>query len=150
MKKLMLVLTICTMAVLLSSQSVFTLPNPYAQSGLSSTLFNPYKLKMTHTMGFTAGGSSNGQGFYESRYTNHIKYEFSPKLELGVDLNFLNFGSASYNKNFEFSSNNDNKSKVLPEFSLKWKPSDAFSMQIEYRSYDPYRSLFEKELRRAE
>ncbi len=97
------------------------------------TLFNPYKLKMTHSMGFAAGTSSNGLGFYQSRYTNHLAYELSPKLNLAVDLNLVNFGSISQSSGFSFESNNDNKTKIIPEFSLSYKPTDTVSLQIEFR-----------------
>ncbi|HQB98081.1 MAG TPA: hypothetical protein PKZ46_04035, partial [Candidatus Cloacimonadota bacterium] len=85
-------------------------------------------LKMSHSMGFEAGTSSMGSGYYLSRYTNHMKYQFNPKLELDVDLNFVNFGSL--NTNTGFALNDDNNSKILPEFSLRYKPSDSMSFEI--------------------
>jgi hypothetical protein len=97
-------------------------------------------------MGFEAGSSSSGDGYYLSRYTNHIQYQFNPKLELNVDLNFINFGSANTNKSIEF--NEDNQSKVIPEFSLKYRPSDNFHVEFRYEQgyspYSRYRTLFDR------
>jgi hypothetical protein len=131
MKKLLvvLVLLIC-LQLLFSQEGIFTRP--------SNSLLNPYKLKMSHSMGFLAGTSSNGFGFYESRYTNHIKYEFSPKLAMNLDLNFVNFGTASTGKNFSIESNDDNKTKILPEFSLTYKPTNSITINLEYKNYRNY------------
>jgi hypothetical protein len=57
-----------------------------------------------------------------------MKYQFSPKLELDLDLNFVNFGSM--NTGSKFSVNDDNRNKILPEFSLRYKPSDSVNFEI--------------------
>jgi hypothetical protein len=95
----------------------------------SSGFFSLNKIHMAHSLGFQAGTSSTGNGFYMSRYTNHINYKFNPKLELDLDLNFVNFGTTA--SGFEF--NADNKSRVIPEFSLRYKPSDSFQLNFEFR-----------------
>ncbi|MCB5259935.1 MAG: hypothetical protein PHY41_05915 [Candidatus Cloacimonetes bacterium] len=89
------------------------------------------KLKMSHSMGFEAGSSSTGRGYYLSRYTNHMRYQFNPKLELDLDLNFVNFGSL--NTSSKFSLNDDNNNKILPEFSLRYRPSDSMTFEIQMR-----------------
>ncbi len=99
--------------------------NPFMRGMLA-----PNKLSMSHSMGFEAGTSSNGMGYYLSRYTNHLSYKFNPKLELDLDLSLVNFGSASTNSGIEF--NNDNNSKIIPEFSLRYKPSDSVSFELRY------------------
>ncbi|MDZ4182456.1 MAG: hypothetical protein U1B83_06230, partial [Candidatus Cloacimonadaceae bacterium] len=76
--------------------------SPYGNSGNSLLSLN--RLSMRHSMGFEAGTSSSGGGYYLSRYTNHLKYQFNPKLELDLDLNFVNFGTASNS----FKVNDDN------------------------------------------
>jgi len=134
MKKLVLILMIIAGLYLLSAQNSVFNSSQFNAGNLSSSLFNPYKLKMTHSMGFSAGTASNGLGFYESRYTNHIAYEFSSKLNMAVDLNFVNFGSTSSSKSFSISSNDDNKSRIIPGFSLNYKPTDAISLRIEYNT----------------
>lgn len=142
MKKLFLLLALTAGLYLLSAQnSVFNTDSDNLTGSVSSSLFNPYKLKMSHSMGFAAGTSSRGIGFYESRYTNHLKYEFSPKFNMELDLNFVNFGSATTGKGFSFDSNDDNRTKIIPEFSLNFNPSKSVSIQLEYRHlgrHNPY------------
>ena len=128
----MLILILIAGLYLLSAQNSVFNSSQFNAGNLSSSLFNPYKMKMTHSMGFSAGTASNGLGFYESRYTNHISYQFNSKLDMAVDLNFVNFGSTSSTKSFNISSNDDNKSKIIPGFSLNYKPNDKMSFRIEY------------------
>ncbi|HNX36806.1 MAG TPA: hypothetical protein PKI15_00470 [Candidatus Cloacimonadota bacterium] len=121
--------------------------NPFHNKGL----FNNNKLQMSHSVGFEAGSSSSGYGYYLSRYTNHINYRFSSKLDLDIDLSLVNFGSATTAKGISF--NSDNSSKIIPEFSLKYKPSDSVSFEIQYRQaptfdqyrYSPWYSWLDKE-----
>ena len=102
--------------------------NPFRPAGF--TLLNPDQLSISHSMGFEASASSRGDAFYLSRYTNHIHYKFNPKLEMSVDLNFINYGSAVASNSLDF--NDDNKSKVLPEFSLTYRPSDNVRINFRY------------------
>jgi|WetSurMetagenome_2_1015567.scaffolds.fasta_scaffold981567_1 hypothetical protein len=106
--------------------------NPFHSSG--SGLLGINHLSMSHSIGFSAGVSSNGKGYYLSRYTNHLRYEFNPKLNLELDLNVVNFGTASSS----FKINSDNKSKILPEFKLTYKPSENVSLQLEFRQGNPW------------
>jgi len=143
MKKLFLILIIIAGLYSLSAQnSVFNTNTNNFTGSVNSSLFNPYKLKMSHSMGFSAGTSSNGLGFYESRYTNHLQYEFNPKLNLALDLNFVNFGSTTSGKGFSFESNDDNKTKILPEFSLNYNPTKSISIQLQYRNLRNYNPWF--------
>lgn len=114
MKKLLLILSLSLVMLPLLAQLNVMRPNfsPYA---LKSALPN---LKMSHSMGFEAGTSSSGDGYYLSRYTNTLSYKLSPKMDLDVDLNFVNFGSTSKG----FSLNDDNSTKLLPEFSCVISP----------------------------
>jgi hypothetical protein len=122
-----LLITLLLIGLILPVMATYNLPRPNLNP---FTINNPAlnNLKMSHSMGFEAGTSSMGNGYYLSRYTNHMKYQFNPKLELNVDLNFVNFGSL--NTNTGFSLNDDNNSKILPEFSLRYKPSDSMSFEI--------------------
>lgn len=134
MKKLFLILILIAGLYLLSAQNSVFNSSQFNAGNISSSLFNPYKMKMSHSMGFSAGTSSSGLGFYESRYTNHISYQFNPKLDLAIDLNFVNYGSTTNSKSFSISSNDDNKSRIIPGFSLNYRPSDAISLRIEYNA----------------
>ena len=122
-----------------------------AQYDIPRPDFNPFSmhspvlanLSMSHSMGFEAGSSSNGSGYYLSRYTNHLKYALSPKLDLDLDLNFVNFGSMNSSKSF--SVNDDNDSKILPEFSLRYRPSDSmtFELKVSQGMLRPMRPWYE-------
>lgn len=130
----MLILILIAGLYLLSAQNSVFNTSQFNAANISGSLFNPYKMKMSHSMGFSAGTSSNGLGFYESRYTNHLAYEFNPKLNMAIDLNFVNFGSTSNSNSFSISSNDDNKSKILPGFTLNYKPTDSISLRVEYNT----------------
>ena len=106
--------------------------NPYQGSG--SSLLDLNRISMNHSMGFSAGVSSAGSGYYLSRYTNHLRYSFNPKLDMELDLNFVNFGST--NSSFEF--NADNRSTIIPEFKLNYRPSESVQLQIEFRQGNPW------------
>ncbi len=99
------------------------------------SLFNPNKMKMTHSMSFMSGVSSNKQGFYQSTYTNHINMQLNPKLTLKMDMSFVNYGTATYNKGLDIKGNKDNRNAVIPSFSLQYKPSDTTSITFEFSQY---------------
>ena len=136
MKKLILITTLSIFLLPLMAQIEFPRPNlnPYSSNG-GNSLLNLEKLSMSHSMGFEAGTSSTGYGYYLSRYTNHLKYNFNPKLELDLDLNFVNVGGFNTSSKFEF--NNDNSSRVIPEYSLSYKPRDNVQIQCQML-YGPY------------
>lgn len=129
MRKLILIATLSIILIPLMAQIEFPHPNlnPYAGSG--NSLFNLENISMSHSLGFETGSSSTGEGYYLSRYTNHLKYNLNPKLELGLDLNFINLGGFTTSSKLDF--NNDNYSRVVPEFSLNYKPRD--NIQIHFQ-----------------
>lgn len=129
MRKLGLSLLICLFLVPLMAQIDLPRPNLNPFESGSGSLLSMNKLSVSHSMGFEAGTSSIGDGYYLSRYTNHLKYQFNPKLELNLDLNFVNYGSMNTSQKLEL--NSDNSSKVIPEFSLKYKPSDSIVIQVQ-------------------
>jgi len=122
-----LLLTLSLMSLILPVMAAYSMPRPNQNP---FTMNNPAlnNLQMSHSMGFEAGTSSMGSGYYLSRYTNHMKYQFNQKLELDLDLNFVNFGTM--NTSSSFSINDDNNNKILPEFSLRYKPSDSMSFEV--------------------
>lgn len=112
--------------------------NAFKPSLLTPSFLNPNNFSMSHSVKFMGGYSSNNQSFYESVYTNHLMYKFKPNLNLKVDLNFVNFGTATYKSGIEFEGNDDNQSKVMPNFQLNWKPSESTSITVEFKQYhDP-------------
>ncbi len=124
--KNLLILVLMTVAIL-PLMAQYDIPRPdFNPFSMSSSMLN--KLSMSHSMGFEAGSSSGGNGYYLSRYTNHLKYALGPKLDLDLDLNFVNFGSMNTSKSFSL--NEDNDSKILPEFSLRYRPSDSMTFEL--------------------
>ncbi|MFA5499216.1 MAG: hypothetical protein WC327_06710 [Candidatus Cloacimonadia bacterium] len=103
-----------------------------------SGLLNPNRLNVKHSMSFLSGVSSRGNGYYQSTYTNHLFYNLSPKLDLQLDQNFVNYGTATVKDSFSIKGNNDNKSGVIPEFSLNYRPSENFNIIFEMRSVGPF------------
>lgn len=132
MKKIILTLSIFLVISLSYSQSSFT---PQLRK---FSLLNPNKLSVNHSVSFMSGFSSNNNAFYHSQYTNHIQYRFNPKLTLNLDLNFVNMGTAKFSDNFNIEGNNDNNSKVLPEFSLNYRPTENMNIKIEFRQGNVY------------
>jgi len=142
MKKLVMIgISLCLITIL-GAQIGFPKPdfNPFRVN--NPDIFNPNKLKISHSMGFEAGSSSTGSGYYLSRYTSHLNYKLSPAWDMQLNLNFVNFGSTSTAKSIEF--NDDNSSKVFPDFNLRYKPNDNFQINIhveqgfptqQYRNY---------------
>jgi len=124
MKRLVLIIALSLVLMPLLAQTHIARPSfsPYAMQQ------NMPNLRMSHSMGFEAGTSSRGTGYYLSRYTNHMNYKLHPKLDLDVDLNFVNFGSVNTASGFELGDDND--SKILPEFSLRYQPKDNISFEL--------------------
>jgi len=132
MKKI-LIISILMLVSLLAAQ------NPSFRPDFLIGQFNGFnKLQMNHSMSFTSGVSSNSQSFYMSTYTNHLKYDLGPKLELKLDLNFVNMGSATHQSGINFSGNGDNSSLMVPEFELKYKPSDNTEIRFMFRTVQPF------------
>jgi len=139
MKKMML-LCILLLAFSLNAQII---DNAFTPDLLMPSMLNMNNLTMNHSMTFGSSFSSSGQSSYESVYTNHLKYKFSSKFNLNIDLNFVNFGSATHQGGIEFDGNNDNTSKVLPNFRLNYNPSENVKFIIEFKQYN---SPFERNI----
>ena len=132
MKRIILV----TLLILAFSLNAEVINSAFTPELLMPSMLNINNLTINHSMSFSSSISSNSLSAYESVYTNHINYMFSPKLNLKVDLNFINFGSATYQGGMEFDGNNDNTSQVLPNFQLNYKPSEKMNFTIEFRQYN--------------
>jgi hypothetical protein len=130
--KIIFCLILITAAIFLHAQVI---ENAFTPNLLTPSFLNPNNLSINHSVKFSGGYSSNSQSYYESVYTNHITYRFNPRLNLKVDLNFVNFGTATHTGGIEFEGNNDNASRVLPNFQLNWKPTENTNITIEYRNY---------------
>ena len=132
MKKIIFIILISAITIVLNAE---ILSNAFKPTMLMPSFLNSNNLSMNHSVSFFSGISSNKQSYYQSVYTNHLKYKFNSKLDLNVDLNFVNFGTATYKSGIEFEGNNDNTSKILPDFQLNYRPSENMSIIIEYKQY---------------
>ena len=132
MKKVM-ILILLILAFGLSAQIINSAFTPEL---LMPSMINMNKLTINHSMTFSSSFSSNNHSVYESVYTNHLNYNFSPKFNLKIDLNFINYGSATYKNGIEFEGNNDNTSRVLPNFQLNFSPKENMKFVIEFRQYN--------------
>lgn len=123
--------------------------NNFLNPSFSTPSFlNMNNIIMNHSLSFQSGINSNNQGYYLSMYTNHLKFNFHPKLKLNLDLHFTNFGTATYSKNFDIEGNNDNQSQILPEIQMEYTPNENFKIRVEFgsglRNYYYSPSLFEQ------
>ena len=138
MKKLLLGIIILTLSLPIFAQIDLPKPdfNPYRQG--EPGLLSLNRFSMNHSMGFSAGVSSLGSGYYLSRYTNQINYAFSPKLNLELDLSLVNYGTTGAKLEF----NSDNNTQVIPEFKLNYRPSDSMNLSIEFRQAAPWNQVY--------
>ena len=138
MKKVIMIVILITSIVILNAEII---ESAFTPELLMPSIINMNKLTMNHSMSFSSSISSNSQSAYQSVYTNHLNYNFNSKLNLKVDLNFVNFGSATHQGGIEFDGNNDNTSRILPNFQLSYNPSENVKFVIEFRQYN---SSFER------
>ncbi|MBN2461133.1 MAG: hypothetical protein JXB60_05950 [Candidatus Cloacimonetes bacterium] len=130
------IITIVTLLLFLSlaAEVEHQFLNPYLQT---PSLIDFSRITMSHSASFAAGYSSNNRGYYQSMYTNHINYRLSEKLNFNLDLNFVNFGTTTHEGLFQVEGNDDNSSRIFPEFMLHYQPSENTSIVIEYRQITP-------------
>lgn len=143
MKKIMVIFVIMVFASL--SAFEYSLTNPVNNNGFS--LLNPNKIKMSHSMSFSSAFNSNDSAFYQSTYTNTIDYTFSKKLKFRMNLNFVNNGSAMFNSSFsdfDMQSNNDNKSMILPSFSMEYRPTENTVIHFHFEQADGRYNFFNR------
>ncbi len=121
---LWLILSFSLFAQTMSFQS-FLNRNPFS-------LLNNNKLSMHHSFSFTT--QTNGKNaIYFSDYTNHLNYQLSSKLNLKMNLHFVNYGGANFNNGFSnMEMSNSKRINVIPEFILNYSPSDNFHIILQY------------------
>lgn len=133
MKKILLLL--CGMVLIslpLMAQIDLPKPNFSVMQSKPAGFFDPSRLKMSHSLGFETMLSSHG-GSYLSRYTNHLNYRLNPKLDLKLDLSVINYGSSSPS----FKLNDDNRSRIIPSFSVDYRPTDSIKLEFRYQQAAP-------------
>ena len=132
MRKIFIFTLMLVMSVIINADVI---ENAFTPSLLTPSFLNTNNITINHSVSFMSGISSNKQSYYQSVYTNHLNYQFNPKLNLKLDLNFVNYGTATYKSGIEFVGNNDNTSKILPNFQLNYSPSENTSFTIEFKQY---------------
>jgi hypothetical protein len=138
MKRYMvLFLLLCGFVFLQAQTSAFQPANLFNSSSWQGSLLNPSKLHMSNSASFSTT-MSNNQSFYQSVYTNHLSYQFNQKLSMNVNLNFVNYGTASMKHKMNFQGNGDNQNKILPEFSMLYQPSKNFTIRFDYQQRSLY------------
>ena len=132
MKRILLIMIL----ILTFALNAEMINNVFKPNLLMPSFLDVNKISVNHSVSFSSGISSNNQSFYQSVYTNHFSYNFNSKLKLDFDLNFVNFGTATYKSGIEFDGNEDNATKVLPNMQLNWKPSENTNITIEFKQYN--------------
>ena len=139
MKKTFIILCLIFTIAILYPQTVNDAPQSNFSPNFSPNFslggfIPPDKLKMNHSMSFSSGVSSSGNGFYQSSYTNHMQFMLKPNLKFNLDLSLVNHGTMTHSNNMNFSGNNDNQNTVVPAFSLEYRPTEKTSFYFEYRN----------------
>jgi hypothetical protein len=135
MKKIMMFVIIIGFSIALLGQvgSVFSNPS-FINSDLSfSSIFNPNTFSINHSASFSSGINSSRNAFYQSIYTTHMNFKFHPKFTMGMDLNFINLGTANVDSKFKVNSNHDNSTIVMPELNLTYQPKENMYIRFEFR-----------------
>ena len=104
------------------------------------SLINPNKISMHHSISFMSGIDSFKNGYYQSSYTNHLKYNFNSKLSMSLDLSMVNLGLTNFQDNFQFQSNSNN-TMFVPSFSLNYKPTENMFISFEFRKSSPFKLM---------
>ncbi len=138
MKKSAFTLILAIIALACFAQIPGINPHYKFPSLFDSGIINPNNMKMSHSMSFSSSYSSSSFSTYNTTYTNHIEYNLRSNLKLNMNLHFSNFGTGYLKKGFDFDSNDDNSTKVFPEFQLIYKPTENSTIKFEYRHYNPY------------
>ena len=108
----------------------------YVNPGTSG-LFSPDRISMRQSFANSCL-SSGKQGVFTNLYTNTIGYRVSDKLQLQLGLGYrFTPSGANPLANGKFGIQG-NRGMFLPSFSMRYQPSDAFILQLNYQTIDPY------------
>ncbi|RLC45113.1 MAG: hypothetical protein DRH57_08660 [Candidatus Cloacimonadota bacterium] len=139
MRKIYIALiVICLVSINAFAQTDISTPfNSANKIGLNNfSLLNPNKLDIRHQYSFFSGYNSYSKRlFYANTFTNIFRYGFSPKLNLSLELNWVNYGSGMMTSRFSYSDNKDNQTKILPNFRLDYSPTKNIQFQLYFQSY---------------
>jgi hypothetical protein len=107
-----------------------------------SGLFSSDRISMSQS--FSASYLSSGKtGVFTNLYQNTIDYRISDKLQLQLGLGYrFTPGNAGQSSPVGRYRTGDSKGMFLPSFSLRYQPADAFTLQFQYQTVDPYQPLW--------
>ncbi|MFH2054811.1 MAG: hypothetical protein ABIJ61_02520, partial [bacterium] len=77
--------------------------------------------------------SSGGQSESIAMYLNQIDYDLTKTLRFSMGIAWLHQPQATLGFSEQTISN-----RLLPSFSLDWRPSDKFHLRVDYRTLSPY------------
>ncbi len=96
------------------------------------SLLDPQRLKMYHSFSFSYFSGAKTSGSF-GLYTTTLDYQISNPLSLTLSLNFLHQPLSVFgHKNLR------TENRILPNFQLHYKPSNAFSLWINVLTFPPY------------
>ena len=101
------------------------------------SIFNENNFNMSHSLTFSSGVSSGGDGYYANTYTNHLDFKLHKNLDFKLNLNFVNTGSMNFNRDYDVNWNSDNGSHIVPEFQLEWRPTKNSTLRIQFEQVNP-------------
>ena len=135
MKYIIIITILLVSATLLCAQDL-TIPKNTPSSLFSFPTALPLNnLKMSQSISFsTTYNSGTKSAYYLSNYCNSFSLPLSDKLKLALDLNFVNYGKFGSSSPLISREN----TKILPNFSLDYTPTENMRLHIEYNSFPTY------------
>ena len=134
-------LSVFIIAASLSAQSALDRPNDDKQKAADAigrdrvdskfSLFDLSRLDMNHSYSI-AWFSSGGKGTTLAMYMNSMTYQISRPLTLHLDLAWVHQPG---NLLFSDRGTPTDYGSIYPSFSLEYRPSDKFHLEIGYHSY---------------
>jgi len=121
----------------LSSSIIFAQELTPPQNAPSSIFSFPSSLplnnlRMSQSISFsTTYNSGTKNAYYLSNFCSSFKLPLSDKLNLALDLNFVNYGK--FGSSSPLISNEN--TKILPNFSLNYAPTENLRLHIEFNSF---------------
>ena len=95
------------------------------------SLLDPSKFRMSHSYSFSYFSGGRASGSF-GVYTNVLEYRVSKPLTLTLSLNYLHQPLSVFGKDQVRI-----KDAILPNFHLRYRPSDSFSFTIDVLTF-PY------------
>lgn len=135
---------VCMMLLILSASFLYSQDLAIPQNTEPSIFSFPStlsltNLRMSQSMSFsTTYNSGTKSAYYLSNFCNSFQLPLSEKLNLALDLNFVNYGKFGSSSPMISSEN----TKILPNFSLDYAPAENMKLHIEYSSFPTYYHLF--------